>query len=152
MNAENLDKFSNLVMEQLRRSSYVTDPDNVVEDTDLKGMFGKLDSYFPRYEYLVVGLDDKMFTEQKIKFKSLTCSISGFLLKKDYNQRDLYKFCLETIKLVEEINGILVEGVNENIPPNLSMIEDKNVCAIDGFSDDKVNFFQLFFTARFEAC
>ena len=104
------------------------------------------DDYYPRLELIAVGYEDN-WAEQKSRHRVVTWSVTGYQLR-SLPRKDLSEMAMKTQLAIEQINGLMVEGI-VNIPYFGGVNDNFNV-VFDTYSDDRLRFFHLFFTTFYE--
>jgi len=131
-----------VILSQLEGICPIVEPNISIE-----GLWQKHDDYFPRMELVCIGYDD-MWGEQKNRVRTITWTVTGYIVKSTTERKDLTEFMMKTQLAIEEINGLHVEG-SINIK-HFTGVNDSFNGVIDTYSDDKLRFFHLFFSTFYE--
>jgi hypothetical protein len=137
-----LDATEEVILKQLEKvGALFTEAEITME-----GPIIKPDSYYPRLELILVGYEDS-WAEQKSRNRTVTWSVTGYQLR-NLPRKDLSDMALKTQLTIEQINGLMVEGVVEI--PYFTGVNDNFNVIFDTYSDDRLRFFQMFFTTFYE--
>jgi hypothetical protein len=138
-----ISKLRDVIISQVEKVTGI-----VSEETSMDGLYGKPDTYFPRSEVVLVGIEDQ-WAEQKTRTRMLTWSVHCYMLRKTTDVDTVFETVLNMQKTIEEINGIKVEGITDL--PNFSYVDAGFNVIVDTNTDDKCRFFILFFNTVMEA-